>query len=195
VTGVTQGIKLPVLSDGSRLFWALPSPVHEESGYGPSCPTGYKVMRCLPYRSFTARSRITSCRLCRDHPSRPRKPRAVLAAVKAWPGNLLVCGSISATASLDCSCARRLGKFEVGTEKRLSRTEKLGKASLARGPPGVCLTPGSVPLDSEPHTRVTAKVSRRREIISWSTLSQNALTFRFSARLSTRFARRSRRDP
>src|SRR6516225_4369225 len=45
-----------------------------------------------------------------------------------WPGNLLVCGSITATASLDCGCARRLGKFEVGTEKRLSRTKKLGKA-------------------------------------------------------------------
>ena len=167
VTGVIQGIKLPVLSDGSRLFWALLSPVHEESGYGPSCPTGYKVMRCLPYRSFTARSRITSCRLCRDHPSRPRKPRAVLAAVKAWPGNLLVCGTITATASLDCGCARRLGKFEVGTEKRLSRTKKLGKASLARGPPRVFVsppdTPGSVPLDSEPHTRVTAKVSRLRQ--------------------------------
>ena len=135
----------------------LLSPVHEESGYGPSCPTGYKVMRCLPYRSFTARSRITSCRLCRDHPSRPRKPRAVLAAVKAWPGNLRVCGSITATASLDCGCARRLGKFEVGTEKRLSRTKKLGKASLARGPPRVFVsppdTPGSVPLDSEPHTK------------------------------------------
>src|SRR5262249_2637597 len=123
VTGVTQGIKLPVLSDGSRLFWALPSPVHEELGYGPSCPTGYKVMRCLPYRSFTARSRITSCRLCRDHPSRPRKPRAVLAAVKAWPGNLLVCGSITATASLTAaargaSANSRSGRRNASVEQR-----------------------------------------------------------------------------
>ena len=31
--------------DGSRLFWALPSPVHERSGSGPPYPTGYKLMR------------------------------------------------------------------------------------------------------------------------------------------------------
>ena len=62
VTGVIHGITLPVLSDGSRLFWAFASPVHEELGYGPSCPTGYKVMRCFPHSSFTAQSRITSRR-------------------------------------------------------------------------------------------------------------------------------------
>jgi hypothetical protein len=157
VTGVIHGITLPVLSDGSRLFWALPSPVHEELGYGPSCPTGYKVMRWFPHLLFTARSRITSCRLCRDHSSRPRKPRAVLAAVKAWPGNLLVCGNVTATASLDGGCARRFGRFEVGTKKRLGRTKKLTKGSVARGPPRVpCLTAGSLPLDSGPHTRMTA---------------------------------------
>ena len=35
--------------DGSRLFWALPSPVHERSGSGSTHPTGYKLMRCLPH--------------------------------------------------------------------------------------------------------------------------------------------------
>jgi hypothetical protein len=145
VTGVTHGITLPVLSDGSRLFWALPSPVHEELGYGPSCPTGYKVMRWFPHLLFTARSRITSCRLCRDHSSRPRKPRAVLAAVKAWPIEAVACGTRVATASLDCGCAPRFGEFEVGTKKRLGRTKKLTKASVTRrgchkpprGPPPV----------------------------------------------------------
>lgn len=136
VTALVQGITIPVLSDGSRLLWASPSPVHEELGYGPSCPTEYKVMRCLPH-SFMARSRITSCRLCRDTPSRPRKPCAVLAAVKAWPANAAVCRTRAATASLDCGCAQRLGLFEVGTEKRLGRTKKLNARSRARGPPPV----------------------------------------------------------
>src|SRR5215216_6013879 len=35
--------------DGSRLFWALPSPVHERSGSGSQRPTGYKLMRSLPH--------------------------------------------------------------------------------------------------------------------------------------------------
>ena len=35
--------------DGSRLFWALPSLVHERSGSGSTHPTGYKLMRCLPH--------------------------------------------------------------------------------------------------------------------------------------------------
>ena len=139
VTALIQGIKIPVLSDGSRLLWASPSPVHEELGYGPSCPTEYKVMRCLP-RSFMARFRITSCRLRRDHPSRPRKPCAVLTAVKAWPANSVACGTRAATASLDCGCAQRFGIFKVGTEKRLGRTKKLNARSVARGPPRAVLS-------------------------------------------------------
>ena len=79
--------------DGSRLFWALPSPVHERSGYGSSRPTGYKLMRSLPH----ARTRpnpgnhvnpLTARTLCPDH----LESRAALAAVKAatrrlrrWP--------------------------------------------------------------------------------------------------------------
>src|SRR5512134_3674875 len=35
--------------DGTRLFWAFPSPVHERPGSGPPHPTGYKLMRCLPH--------------------------------------------------------------------------------------------------------------------------------------------------
>src|SRR5712672_3385127 len=33
VTAVTQGLEHPALSEGSRLFWALLSPVHERLGY------------------------------------------------------------------------------------------------------------------------------------------------------------------
>lgn len=135
VTGVTQGTTLPVLSDGSRLFWALASSMHEELGFGPACPTGYKVMRCFPHSSFTARSRITFCRPHRDQSSRPMRPRAVLVAVKAWPGNATLSGTHGATASLDRDCARRSGILVVGTKKRLGRTKKLGKPNCCRSPP------------------------------------------------------------
>ena len=47
MTVLIQGRKRPALSEGSRLCWALPSPVHERSGYRASRPTGYKVMRSL----------------------------------------------------------------------------------------------------------------------------------------------------
>ncbi len=45
VTVLNRGHKPPALTEGSRLDWALPSPVHERSGYRASRPTGYKVMR------------------------------------------------------------------------------------------------------------------------------------------------------
>ena len=134
VTGVIQGTKLPVLSDGSRLFWASPSPVHEESGYGLSGPTEYKVMRYFPQSSFMARSRITSCRLKRDPSPRPAKPRAVLTAVKARPGNAVMACAHPATAGLDRGCARRVGKTAVGTKKRFGRTKKQMQPK-SRSPP------------------------------------------------------------
>jgi hypothetical protein len=46
-----------------------------------------------------------------DGASRPDRgqPDAVLATVKAWPGDSRVCGERVATASLDGDCARRPG--------------------------------------------------------------------------------------
>src|SRR5882757_7367834 len=79
--------------DGSRLFWALPSPVHERLGSGSPHPTGYKLMRCLPHNNVTAQSRMSRHPAHRAHRNVPiRKPRASLDAVKAatrrlrrWP--------------------------------------------------------------------------------------------------------------
>ena len=45
VTVLNRGHKPPALTEGSRHCWALPSPVHERSGYRASRQTGYKVMR------------------------------------------------------------------------------------------------------------------------------------------------------
>ena len=86
--------------DGSRLFWALPSPVHERSGSGSTRPTGYKLMRCLPHAASrpSPGSHVTPLTAHRHVPI--KKPRAGLAAVKAatrrlrrWPA-----------ASLDRGC-------------------------------------------------------------------------------------------
>src|SRR5260370_28272684 len=112
--------------DGSRLCWALLSPVHERSGYRAHVPDriqGDAVL--LPHSTFTAQSRITSRRSARDQSPRPSKPRAVLAVVKAWPGESGASRTSTVTASLDGGCARRSGWIAVGTEKRLSRTKKL----------------------------------------------------------------------
>jgi hypothetical protein len=53
------------------------------------------------------------------------KPRAGLAAVKAWPGNTEARGTCVATASLDDGCARRGQCIAVGTKKPPGRTKKL----------------------------------------------------------------------
>ena len=53
------------------------------------------------------------------------QPDAVLAAVKAWPGNRRACGERAATASLDRGCARRHRRqLRVGTKKRPSGSNK-----------------------------------------------------------------------
>ena len=49
VTERRHGSSDSAFIDGSRLFWALPSPVHERLGSGSPHPTGYKLMRCLPH--------------------------------------------------------------------------------------------------------------------------------------------------
>src|SRR5215469_2558092 len=92
--------------DGSRLFWALPSPVHERSGSGSPHPTGYKLMRCWPHNDVTAQSRTSRQAASSTHRTVPiQKLRAVLATVKAatrrlrrWPA-----------ASLDRGYVRRTG--------------------------------------------------------------------------------------
>src|SRR5207302_1903319 len=109
---------------------ALLSPVHEELGYGPAGPTGYKVMRWFPHSSFTARSRIRFCRLYRAQSSQPSKPRAVLAASKASPGNAVACGSPAATSSLYCGCARRPAKMMAASKRRFPAAD--GDRELAR---------------------------------------------------------------
>jgi hypothetical protein len=45
VTVLNQGSNRPAFTEGSRPYWALPSPMYERSGYRASRPTGYKVMR------------------------------------------------------------------------------------------------------------------------------------------------------
>ena len=106
VTVVIQGL-YPALSEGSRLFWALLSSVHERLGLRATEPDRIQGDAMLPHSSFTAQSRITSSHSC-SRPIVPTfKPRSVLATLKAWPGNSRACRTRAATASLDRGCARR----------------------------------------------------------------------------------------
>src|SRR4030088_3709477 len=56
--------------DGSRLCWALPSPVHEGLWYRAFVPDRIQGDAVFPHASFTAQSRIT-CVVERDRSSRP----------------------------------------------------------------------------------------------------------------------------
>jgi hypothetical protein len=102
VTVLNQGSNRPALTDGSRPYWALPSPVHERSGYRASRPTGYKVTRssCIvirgPVASCLARHRNrTRCRHPILAPSSLRS-RPLTRRLRRWP-----------TASLDRTLPRR----------------------------------------------------------------------------------------
>src|ERR1700704_2068538 len=71
VTVTHPGFTHTVVVDGSRLFWALLSLVHERSGYRASVPDRIQGDAVLSHSTFTAQSRITSCRSSRDQSSRP----------------------------------------------------------------------------------------------------------------------------
>ena len=92
VTVLIQGRKRSALSEGSRLCWALPSPVHERSGYRASRPTGYKVMRLLriiahgPVRASHLANRRTYAHCGRTivAPSSSRS-RSLTRRLRRWP--------------------------------------------------------------------------------------------------------------
>src|SRR6516165_1534408 len=60
----------PALVDGSRLYRALPSPVHEGFWFRAVRRTGYKVMRCLPHAVYgpvqDKRRRAAHCAILRS---------------------------------------------------------------------------------------------------------------------------------
>ena len=104
MTVPTRGTNPTAFVDGSRLFWALLSPVHERLGYRVLAPDrieGYAVTSALHIHgpvqdhvsSFISRSTVPTI-----------QPRTVLAAVKAWPGTGGACCTRAATASLDGGC-------------------------------------------------------------------------------------------
>src|SRR5512147_2099656 len=103
VTVLNQGSNRHALTDGSRPYWALPSPVDERSGYRASRPTGYKVMRSSrivilgpAFASCLARHRNrTRCRCPILAPSSLRS-RPLTRRLRRWP-----------TANLDRTSPRR----------------------------------------------------------------------------------------
>jgi hypothetical protein len=103
VTVLNQGSNRPALTEGSRPYWALPSPVYERSGYRASRPTGYKVMRssCIVILSPVLASCLARHRnrtRCR-HPILPPsslRSRPLTRRLRRWP-----------TASLDRTSPRR----------------------------------------------------------------------------------------
>ena len=103
VTVLNRGHQRPALTEGSRLCWALPSPVHERSGYRASRPTGYKVMRSF---RIVAHSPVLASRpACHRDPARcgraiiapsSSRSRPLTRRLRRWP-----------SASLDRASPRR----------------------------------------------------------------------------------------
>ena len=125
VTVPTRGLD-PAFVDGSRLlYWALPSRVHEGFWFRASRPTGYKVMRCFPHVDHgpvqDKRRRAARCAILRPD-------RATLAPCslpsRHGLSNTGACRHDTATASLDCSCARRLGETRGSGRRNGPRSNK-----------------------------------------------------------------------
>jgi len=125
VTVTHPGSTHTVLVDGSRLCWALPSPVHEGLGYRAFVPDRIQGDAVFP-----------ACVIhgpVQDHVSpsiaRPIAPsikcRAGLAAVKAWPGYDEPAAPAQCRPSLDRGCARRSTGSRSGRRNALGRTKKL----------------------------------------------------------------------
>jgi hypothetical protein len=74
VTVVIQGLELPALSEGSRLFWALLSLVHERFGYRALAPDRIQGDAVIPHSSYTAQSRITSSQSLPAHTQPMHRP-------------------------------------------------------------------------------------------------------------------------
>jgi hypothetical protein len=107
VTAAHPGFTHTVLVDGSRLCWASPSPVHEGLGYRAVVPDRIQgdavASACVihgPVQDHVPPS-VAQPIVPTIH------PRAGLAAVKAWPGSDIACGTRAAPASLDGGYARR----------------------------------------------------------------------------------------
>ena len=152
VTVPTLGIHTAFV-DGSRLFWALPSLVHEGLGYRVLVPDRIQGDAVLPHASFTAQSKITSHRsrgrLSRSSSLAPCSPSSRRGLAKPE-----LAASRRATANLDEGCARRSRRITVGTKKRARSNKETDSSTRQRSPP--CL-----PLDSQPHTRVGKGAERR----------------------------------
>lgn len=111
--------------DGSRLFWASLSPVHERSGYRVSHPD--RIQGDAVISAFVHHGPV---QVCGSPPFvlqpivLPLQSRAVLAAVKAWPGNGGACRAVTATANLDGGCARRETLHARSGRRNGSRSNK-----------------------------------------------------------------------
>jgi len=137
VTAPNQGFHT-VLVDGSRLFWALLSPVHERLGYRAVVPDRIQGDAVLPHSSFTAQSRITSHRSSRDQsprpssfapgspPSRPGLATTQLAAAAQRRPALTA-------AARGASAEPRSGRRNASVELRNSPTRTIPAAQGVRG--------------------------------------------------------------
>ena len=112
--------------DGSRLSWALPSPVHERSGSGLPHPTGYKLMRCLPHNNVTAKSRISRQAAHRAHRNVPIRKLAP-ASPPSRPLRAASGGGLRPALTVAASGAATIHRDESTHHERIALHRKMTK--------------------------------------------------------------------
>ena len=150
--------------DGSRLSWALPSPVHERLGYRVLVPDRIQGDAVLPHSSFTAQSRITSRRSCANRPDPPASRRARHRQGMVW-SRWSLRQIAERRPALTMAARGAPAGIKVGTKKP-ARSNKETDASA-----NSCSLQ-SLPLDSQPHTRMGERCDTHRAINVWICLQE-----------------------
>src|SRR5436853_6380090 len=124
VTVPTRGFD-PAFVDGSRLYWALPSRVHEGFWYGHQARPDTRL--CGAFRMLiTAQSRINDVRLLTARPFVPDRATVAPCSLRSRRGlattELVV--TTSRRPALTAACARRLGETRGSGRRNGSRSNK-----------------------------------------------------------------------
>jgi hypothetical protein len=126
VTVPNRGANHTVLVDGSRLFWASLSSVHERLGYRVLAPDRIQGDAMFSHASFTAQSRIMSRRSFRDQSSRPSSVAPCSPPSRRGLARLEFAAPAQRRPALTAAARGAPAGSRSGRRNGLGRTKKLG---------------------------------------------------------------------
>ena len=145
----------PASSDGSRLCWALPSPVHEGLGFRALAPDRIQGDAVIPHAFLTAQSRFTCC----SSPPTCSPTRTSLAPCSTSSRPLRAAFGGGLRPALTTSARGAPPRCRSGRRNAHGRTKKLPSTT---GPP-------TKPLDNS--LPIQGEVSARRSVAAASRIS------------------------